>query len=386
MAANQLLAPPMLGWPITAMAGNASSLGLNAAATWLAYQFVPDQAKALSTARAYLLLKTGTPATTDCTCDLYSDSSGVPGTSLESHAADSVPASGNWMQWSGFATALTAGAAYWLVFKNANATPASNFPTYQWVASAAGAVAGVMPLGVGQYQLSGGLFGWNKVHTTNSGAAWATGIMNGVGGFRLGFSDSTYAGFPSSGSTRPSSSSGTADGSFGKQEAGVRFNLPAGITFNVRGAWMPVVKNGTPGNLSFKLWQGSTLLAQTAAVPAANVTSALPGDAYCAYFSSAQAISSAGNPYRLTFADTTAADTSSNRYNSFLVSWDGDANSQTLKPMAGSLQETVTADNTASPPVFTDTPTNLFPFALLLDTGGPFTGGGGAVSPIIVSG
>lgn len=375
MAANQGRAPAIpVGYPATLL-GNSSTLALSAAATWLAFQVVPDQAKTLSKVRLFLVTKTGTPAASELTCDLFSDVSGIPGSSLESRPADSAPASGNWMQWSGFTTALTAGQAYWLVFKNTNATPASNSPTYQWCGVAtAGNVA--VPIGAGSnYNAAGVMYGWNKVHTTNSGTAWATSVQSGVAGPRLEYSDATFDGLPAQAVTRPTSG-GTADRAFGKQEVGVRFNVPSGATYNVRGIWFPLAKISTPGALRFRLYRGTTLLDTTYTIAAANVTTSV-GDGYTAFFAAPIAISSANNPFRAVFGDATAGDTNAVGYNGVLLNWDPDATSLTMKPMDGSLQKTITADNTAAPPVFTDTNTDVLAFALLLDTGGYLTASGG---------
>jgi hypothetical protein len=373
-----------MGWPALVQA-NSISLALSAAGTWLAFQVVARQAKTLNKVRLFAVTVTGTPATTDLTCDLYSDANGVPNASLESHAADSVPASGNWMQWSSFTTAMTLGTAYWLVFKNVNGTPASNNATYQWAGAAAtGATASLV---LGQVQAVTPFFGFGKVHTTNSGTAWATSVMPVVAGPRLQYSDSTYDGMPVSAITRPGSVA-TGDSTFGVQEVGAKFNVPSGCTFNCRGAWMCAGKTGTPGTLSYKLYQGTTLLATTAySVPAANVSSVNNGDFYYLEFSSPVALSHGNGPYRLTMVDGTAGDASTNRYSPLLYTWDSDSNSQTLKPLDGTLSETVTTNNAAVPPVFTDTTTSCIPFMLVGDTvSGEFTSSGGGAGPLVIGG
>jgi len=377
MAANQTRLPSvMLGWYANVQS-NTSSLSLNAAATWLALQFYSEQAKTLNTVRLNLQSKTGTPTAAGCTCDLYSDNgSGNPsGTSLESRPADSVPANGLWMQWSGFTTALTAHTSYWLVFKNNTATPASNFPTYQW----GGTGVGNTNL-MGNWSSTVNFWGWNKVQTGNSGGTWTTG-QNAVMGPRLGYSDGTYDGMPVSGLTRPTNAL-TTDSSFGKQEAGVKFNVPANMKFNCKAVWFNMCKVGSPGNLTFKIYQGTTLLATSLAIPA-GIIGGSTNDTWTAYFASPVQLTSANNPYRLTMVDATSADTSTNRYCLNIANWDTDSNSLPLKPMDGSLTETMTTDNTAGPPVFTDTAGNVAPFLLFGDTSGEFTstgGGGGATS------
>ena len=371
----------MMGWWAT-NGQNVQTLPISAAATWLAFGFNSDQAKTLNTVRLYLNAVAGTPAASELTCDLYNDSgAGIPGTSIESHPADSVPASGNWMGWSGFTTALTAGTQYWLVFKNANALPGTNFPTYQWIGAAANPNQSAMPLGAGgNYNAQGVMYGWSKVSSGNSGTTWGTNITSSVAGIRVGFSDTTYDGMPIQNSIR-SSSGTTADRTFGKQETGIRFNVPAGVTLNVRGVWMPLTRFGTPGNLRFRIYQGVTLLGTTNAIPFGNVATTAP-EGYTAYFPSSLALVSTSQPYRVVMSDATAADTSANGYSSVVTTWENAAASLALKPMNATLQKTITTDNTASPVVFTDTATDTMPFALLLDTLGEFTaaaGGGGII-------
>lgn len=376
------MAPTVLfGWAAPAQM-NSSSLQLAAAATWLAFSFVARTAKTLNTVRLFLSAKAGAPITSDLTCDLFSDNNGIPNVSIEGpKSAGSVPAANNWVQWSGFTTALSAGTQYWLVFKNANGTPGTNNPTYQW--AGVGSNAAPVSLSLGQLDNAALFFGFGKVHSTNSGTAWATSPQSVVAGPRLGYSDSTFDGLPAQSSTRPGSGA-TGDATFGKQEAGVKFTIPTGCTFNCRGIWMIVGKTGTPGNLAFRIYQGTTLLGTTYAIPAANVSTVNTGDGYYAEFSSPIALTNANSPYRVTMNDATSGDANTSRYNAQLYTWDSDSNSLALKPVNGTLQETVTTDNTAAPPVFTDTSTNVMPFLLVGDTvSGEFTasggGGGGSI-------
>lgn len=387
MATNQLKSPSVALGYFGGSFTNDATLALSAAATWLAMQVVPVQTKTLSKVRLFLDTKTGTPTTAGCTCDLYSDASGIPSASTEGPiSADSIPASGNWMQWTFAGTSvLTGGTPYWFVWKNGTATPASNFPTYRYNGNGVnfGGVTGFGQVNSG----SAGLFGWSKVHTLNSGTAWASSLLPNAGGLRLEYTDGTFEGMPVQTTTRPSNGS-TADRAFGKSEVGVRFNLPAGATYNVIGVGFLLFKTSTPGNLTMKLWQGVTLLATAPAIPAGNVATST-GDWYYAYFSSAQPIVSTNQPFRVTFGDATAADTNTKGYNSQVYTWDSDSNSLALKPMNGTLQKTITADNTANPVVFTDTNTDVIPFALLLDTGGELTssgGSGGLMVPTVMLG
>jgi hypothetical protein len=359
-----------------------STVLLNAAGTWVAFGFFIEQAKTLNQVRLFMSAKAGSPATTDLTCDLYSDATGIPGASIDGpRPADTVGAAGTWMQWSGFTTPLTPCTQYWLVIKNVNSVPGTNDATFSF-----GGYLQTAGVGNGGCQFAGGSrlgieYGWTKVGTVNSGTAWATAGLQGVTGPRLGFSDGTYDGFPVQAATRPNTGT-VANRAFGKSEVGLRFNVPTGATFNVIGIGMILYRFGTPGNARYRIYKGVTLAATSIGVNSNSImATGNSGDVVTDFFSAPVAISSADNPIRVTFGDATAADTNANGYNSHLITVDGDSNSLPLMPMNGTLQKTITSDNTATPVVFTDTATDLFPFALLLDTNGEFGAGSGTAQP-----
>jgi hypothetical protein len=329
-----------------------STLALSAAATWLAYGFVPEAAKTLSAVRAYLSAVNGSPATTDITCALYSDSSGAPNASLESHSITSVPAAGGgWGDWAGFTTALTAGTQYWLVFANGNASPATNFPTYRWLNNVLPAIYG-----------SGSKYGWFKQHSTNSGGAWGTTVAP-AGGWRLAYADGTYDGSPFS------TSGSSADQVYAARESGVKFTTPPNAVVNVRGlAFGLASNNGSPtGGVWFRLYNGTTLLATTNTIASGNVNAQ---GWYESCFSAAQVIQP-GTVLRATFGDAGGGDSSSNYYRGTELTIDSDAHSLALMPFEGTAQKTYLNST------WTDTTTGIFPFALLLDVTGEFGASGG---------
>lgn len=385
MAANQLKSPSIVLGYLGCNFSNDSTLALSAAGIWLAMGFVPSATKTLLKARIYLDTKTGTPANTEMTADLFSDASGIPNASTEGPiSADSAPASGSWMQWTFAGTSVvTINTQYWLAFKNTNASPGSNFPTYRIQASGGAAVGTLYPTPFDGYAATAPMYGWAKVHTVNSGAAWGSSIVGATVGLRLEYTDGTFEGMPVVTQVRPSNGT-TGDRAFGTQEVGVRFNIPAGVTFNAMRVGFPLIKVTTPGDLTLKLWQGATLL-DTATIAAGNVTTST-GGWYHATFATVRPIVSTNQPFRVTFGDATAADANTKGYNSQIYTWENDANSLALKPMNGTLQKTITADNTANPVVFTDTATDVLPFALLLDTGGELTGAGGGGSVNLLRG
>lgn len=110
---SHLLATPYFGPGIpggTVAAGQS----LNAADNRQAYGFIPKSARTLNKARIFLSTVTGSPIASDIQLGLYSDSSGVPGSLIESQPCTAVPVVNTWNEWAGFTTALTAYSQYWL--------------------------------------------------------------------------------------------------------------------------------------------------------------------------------------------------------------------------------------------------------------------------------
>ena len=369
MAANQLQIPTArLGW-LSGPSPNASSLALSGALsgsysqTWLALAFVLDTAKTLSAFRMYLKTLTGA-AGSNCVVDFFSDNgSGAPNASIAGPFTSSGFTAGAWNSWTGLSVALSASTQYWAVLRNSNGTPTSNYPTWNYMTG----------LNAGLYN-TGASWGWLQTSSTNSGSTWAS-TQIGAGGFRLDFSDSTYAGIPISGTINGAA----GNRSYASNEQGASFNVPANMNINLRQALVYVSKTGTPNaasTMAVKIYSGSlSLLATSSAVPVGNVNTGSNG--YLVSFASDVQLSSANNPYYLTVQDTYASETSANGYNPVLLTWDGDANSLTLKPMNGSMRGVYTTNAGTS---FTPTDTTVMPFVLYGDTAGEFSSTGGGSS------
>jgi hypothetical protein len=389
MSTNLYFSPQLLGFAPYAPGTNMTTLALNTAAsggfsaTWLAYGFVPDQSKSINQFSARASAVAGTLAATDVQCDIYSDSAGVPGSSLVSstNIGGTAPTAATWVRWSLTNTALTAGTQYWAVIRNANATPTTNSATFSYTAS------GGAPFWFGGYANGSAQYGWMTKTSTYSGGTWSNGGLDG-GAHRIGWSDGTYSGFPIQ-SCAQSSTSQQAFGT-GSNQIGVRFTVPAGVTLNCRGIAAYVLKSGSPtGNLVGNLWTGSstaTLVASTHSGP-----SDIPNEIFgqssfkCwmpLFFSSAVALA-AGTVVRATLSNT-AADSAANSFGVVQYTMDSDANSTPLLPLSATFQGTlgasITAGNTVgSTATFTDqgsTPI-IVPMGLLLDTAGEFGASGG---------
>jgi hypothetical protein len=298
----------------------------------------------------------------------------VRGILAASVTVTATPAGALVVEWTGFSLAITGGTQYRALIRNMNAVPGTNYPTFRWGGG------GSWPPGIVTSGAAGGGIGWVKGVTTDAGATWAM-SQSSAPSLRLEYSNSTYEGIPIS------NVSIDANHVYANREVGAVFTTPANATLNVRCASLfQVAEAGTPTGLSrIRLYNGVTLLATSTTTWGPGAVS-LSGGWFTGCFSSTQAIAG-GSTVRVVLSETSQSDGSSNYYYLFTYTVFNDANSKALMPFDGSLKETYTTDSTASPVAFTDTDTLLVPFALLLDTEGPFaagaaaTGGTGRVVP-----
>lgn len=360
MAISYGASPYLLGLPILSNAA-AQTLQVNAAATWLGLSFnAPPGNKTLARVRVFATAVAGTLGNTTQSLDIYSDSAGAPNASLVSSTTLTSPpvAASAWNEWGGASTglnlALTGGTQYWVVLKNNEAVPGTNFPTYGWVNG------GAMPRNSGQAALA-----WSKKHSTNSGGAWGTAAA-GVMGLRLEYTDGTFDGFPIQ------NISAASQGAFATSEQGSNFQLPTGANLKVAGLAVVLWSvTGTPTNgLRLGLWNGTqgseSNIAYTNTIPEALVAAA-GGGWQESYFSSSQTLTG-GNFYTVTMA-TTGADASTKRYNPIALTNDGTAAGEALMPFEGTLQQATYNGSTWS-----YSASAVVPILLLLDTSGEFSG------------
>ncbi len=354
---------------------NANTTAINAAANWLALSFVADSARTLATIRAYLITVTGTLGASDITCDLYDSTGtgGAPGSSIETGKLPSTTITAlGWYTFTGFSTVLVAGQQYWLVFKNVNGTPASNFCTFN-------AVSATAPFVIGSSQARQG---WGFATSTNSGSTWA--LTTGRMSFRIGYADGSFDGLP----TSSTAASAVGNGVYATRELGMKFTTPNNGVLNVRGIAMFLATiTGTPTNgLRFGLWTGSTPTNQgyTLTIPQ---TASVGNQWIVGYFDPSVnggiITLQPGTITRATLA-TSGSDASTKRYNLTEVIWDTDSNSVILLPFEGTCTKTYYNGST-----WTDSAlgTSMFGFALLLDTAGEFGAGvSGNSTPIFQSG
>ena len=344
---TQILAPIVIGWMPLTPGSNVSTLALSGSDgnTWVALSFVAVEALTLTEVSAIVSALAGTGVTV--TADLYSDgAAGLPNASIDGPRSLSVSATGR-NTWTGFTTTLTAGVRYWIVFKNATATPQTNYPTFAWYIGALGLYEGSP------------IWGWSKCHTTN-GSTWAT-PGTGVGGLGLKFTDAAvdrYAGFPI---VDYNLTSGYKV--YSAREFGVKFTTPANATLSLRGLSFYCSYSGAAeslGNLRFRLYAGDTWVADAMAIPVGNMSTS--ARYLAAYFSSSHTLQP-NTTYRVTYGAASGGD-ASNYYRSNYFTILNDANARAMLPfsMAGCYLNTT----------WTELNTLVLPFGLVLDTEGSF--------------
>ncbi len=336
---------------------SAASGGFSAA--WLAYTWNPSESKTLNAVKVFCSAVAGTLAGTDLVCDIYSDTAGTgPNATLASSSTvTATPTGAAWVEFTGFSLALTAGTQYWIVLRNANATPTVNFPTYRYG-------QGNTWIGGGTFE-SGAIWGSGSIRTSvNSGGAWSASSNGWAFGWRVQYSDGTYDGVPVSAVATIAAASGTT----GTRAVGVQFVTPPNAVLNVRGALMMFAKTSTPGNAVLKLYNGTTLLGTTLTIPAGNISG---NRMYGSFFSSAIVVQP-GTTLNLVLCDLTTGDANTKAYVQNIYTVDNDANSFALMPFEGTLRLTTTTDYTAAPPSFSTDQTQVVPFALILDSTGEF--------------
>lgn len=346
-----------LGWFPTYTGMTTSAV--NAAATWLAFSFVPDGARQLSSIRAYVSAVTGTLGGSDITCDLYDSggSNGAPGSAIESGKVPTatINAAG-FYDFNGFSAVLLPNQEYWAVFKNVNGDLASNFATFRMNSNGHPVTFGT---NVNRQ-------GWFKATTTNSGVAWSTG--GPVAGIRVDYSDGTCDGYALANAT----TAGSGDGVYSTREAGVKFTSPA-VGLLVAGIAMQVTsKTGSPtGSPRFGMWVGEAPvnLGYTRNLRTTTITATQWATSYFAN----SILVPASSVLRVTLGESTQSDAVTDRWNMFEHTWDTDANSLGILPFDGTLQKTY-YDGSA----WSDTAGRLYGFGLLLDSSS--TGGTGFVS------
>ncbi len=357
-----------LGW--TPAGATVSTFALSTAgnAAWFGLSFVPDSARTLSTVRAYISAVGGTLAGSDVTCDLYDSTgtSGGPGASIETgKTPTATPSAAGYYDWTGFTTVLTAAKQYWLVWKNANGTPGTNFPTFRYLST-------FLTSMVAQTGSSVATENWGSATSTNSGSTWTR--TSAATNLRVGYSDGSYDGILANNSA----SAGVSFGVYSTRECGVKFTSPANSVMNVRGvAFLINGVTGSPtGSPRIGLWTGGASPTNQG-YALLQIANTISNSWMYGYFAS-NVVIQPSTSVRVTLGESTQSDASTNRYNAMELAGDTDANSLILLPWNGTCTKTYFDGSSWSDAALG---TSLFGHALLLDTAGEFGGGAVVTSP-----
>lgn len=339
------------------------SMAMDNANNRLAIGFTVPSAKTINTFMLYASGVTGTITGAQQNAALRTDSSGAPsGSDTEAVNLSSAPTSSSWNTWTGFTTALSANTQYWIVIKNTNGTPASNYPSWQVLHS------GTLPSGLPSGFSQGSIFGYLAKYSTDGGSSWGSGgnSYRPAAGFRIGFSDGSYIGLPIDNTDIDST-----DTVYGTRELGVMFTWPSTApTINISRVGFFTEKAGTPGALRFRIYTGASpsLAGTSSTFPAANITG---GSWSFAHFTSPVAI--APNTVVRVVMGVVSGGGSGDDLRLEFYRLQNSSASKALAPF-GSLQKTYYNGSS-----WTETDTKFPAFVIQAANGGEFTvsGGGG---------
>lgn len=341
-----------IGFAPSGVPPTSSTVALNAAGTWLAMSFVPETDDTLTELNLPTASVTGSPIAADLQVQIYATSTAnLPdsgGTALATATAAALPTANNLCTWSGLSLAVSANVQYWAVFKNLNASPAANLVSFR---------VGGSQSGWSDEWGSTTTMGWNKRQTTDSGAAWATGVVSGCAGLRL-----VYSGGRADGAPVLQYIATSTDTLHTSKETGLHLTLGSNAKPRVRAISFPVAKVGSPtGDVVCKLYLGATLLATSAAVASRQFSTSFD---YVPFVFPAAIAVAPGAVLRASVRNT-AADSSANTYRLYEYLWDTSAASLALLPLGA--QKTVW-DGSA----WTQTQGTVIPFALYADAENDF--------------
>jgi hypothetical protein len=341
---NNLIA----GFTPNAPSNGQATQAINGASTWCAFSFQAKSAN-LNEIHIFVYSVTGTVVAADITCDIYSDSSGVPNSSIESKNCSTSLSAQGFYKWTGFTSTYTVGTQYWAVFKNVNGTPASNYVTFRFASNGCylNAITGSNPS-----------YGWHK--RLWNGTNWTTSNATSAPGIIIVYDTSTVAQYD--GVALNVITTESTDKTYSNLEVGVKFTTPTNGKFRVIGATFFIFRNGTPtGNLRYRLYNGTSLVDTTVSTVGNGNTGNGVAQWISLFFSSTNVLDS-NTVYRLTISESTQSDSSSNYYSTYAYTVGTDTGYSSLLPFNGTLQKT--AYNGSS---WTDTSSIIYPFGLILE-------------------
>jgi len=304
----------------------ASNFTLNSATAAAAYSIIGN-GKTLTGIRLNLSAINGTVNGSNVQVSLCGDTNAAPNATCDNTTTLASGTISAGVKDFTVSKALTFGTTYWVVVKNLNSTPTTNYPTIRAITNSTGQWNGTDVR----------THGW-RFRTTTDGSTWTVTPLADASGMRFAYSDSTYSGLMLTSQTGPMKA-------YGGTSVGALIAAPASGT--ILGLSFYIVKTGTPtGTLSYSIYAGSstTPLATTYSIPLGEVYTS--GAMIPLYFSSPVTVVE-GTSYHVVISNS-AADSSSNCYSLYTGAMDTDVASLALRPMgiqATSFDGTTRTDN-----------------------------------------
>jgi hypothetical protein len=236
------------GYVLTSQIATVFNWTANAAANRLAMRFVARHSGALSGIALRLGTVTGSPQQQDVKIALYSvGTDGLPGTQLEErdNGSSSALASNSRLVVGGWTTSLTAGQDYFIVVRNGNASPTTNyFQVAYGVEKATLANANLAPP-AGSYTSTDGGSTWSAQGNQRSNYQ----II-----YNTGSGDFTY-------DWLVTQTSGTTN--LANNPTGVRFTTPSGVRLRVVGVQFAQVTGISSSSWAIRVKQGGNTVGTT---------------------------------------------------------------------------------------------------------------------------
>lgn len=367
---------PQILWPGPLSDSAMTNMTLNSAASGgysqsqYAMGFIATGSRQLSKAHVNVASITGTLGSSDFCAGLYSDSGAKPNASVEIRCSTDSAAAAGTVSVNGFTStaSTTRGTAYHLVVLNANATPASNYPTGANMSlTGSGDAFGAMA------NSSSGQFGGLTFNsTTDGGTTWTKAAR--IACIVLEWSDGTKEGWPCANVT---ASAFLAYGSPAR-EGGMLIQTGAQPMRVVGVAAMAYKALSPTGALRFRIYSGSgstgrVLLGTTDSQPAANVSTARN---YMAEYFADPIIIPAFTWISIVIGNS-ATDSASNYFRASSVQLMPTLSDLWFRWSPSAPKTTATTDGGTT---WTDTSNEFGSFALILDPARPFLQIGGGFS------
>jgi hypothetical protein len=290
----------------------------------IAYSIQPSGTVTIDKFRIYLTAVASTLGANDLVVEMFASDGAAPtGSALVSYntLTGGAPVGAGWIEWAGFNDAITRGSQYWMVVKNCNATPTTNFPTIARITVFTTPIQSDGGSGLSYRCSSDGGTGWSVCSSPNTVPPMAIEFGSGTG--------NTSAGMPYHSITAPSST-GSANRAYDTQEAGVYFTTPADTRHNAIGISCLLAKVSTPSaGLRYRWYNNTTLQASTDTKAENFINTSVRWRTL--YFSSTQVIP-ANTVVRVVASAAATGDASTTGYAPAIATSDSDTETLALRP------------------------------------------------------